>query len=30
MPVPPFAMAELPALRRLLEDAKLMPQALAS
>jgi 4-hydroxy-2-oxoglutarate aldolase len=30
MPLPPLAATELPALRRLLEDAKLMPQALAS
>jgi 4-hydroxy-2-oxoglutarate aldolase len=30
MPLPPFATAELPALRRLLEDAKLMPRAVAS
>jgi dihydrodipicolinate synthase/N-acetylneuraminate lyase len=30
MPLPPFAASELPALRRLLEDAKLMPRAVAS
>jgi 4-hydroxy-2-oxoglutarate aldolase len=30
MPLPPLAATELPALRRLLEDAKLMPRALAS
>jgi 4-hydroxy-2-oxoglutarate aldolase len=30
MPLPPLAASELPALRRLLEDAKLMPRALAS
>jgi 4-hydroxy-2-oxoglutarate aldolase len=30
MPLPPLPTAELPALRRLLEDAKLMPRALAS
>src|SRR5437764_1492062 len=29
-PLPPLAASELPALRRLLEDAKLMPRALAS
>lgn len=29
-PLPPLAAAELPTLRRLLEDAKLMPRALAS
>jgi 4-hydroxy-2-oxoglutarate aldolase len=30
LPLPPLAASELPALRRLLEDAKLMPRALAS
>lgn len=30
MPLPPLAASELPAFRRLLEDAKLMPRALAS
>jgi len=30
MPLPAFATSELPALRRLLEDAKLMPRAVAS
>jgi 4-hydroxy-2-oxoglutarate aldolase len=30
LPLPPLATTELPALRRLLEDAKLMPRALAS
>ncbi|MDQ6714210.1 MAG: dihydrodipicolinate synthase family protein, partial [Candidatus Dormibacteraeota bacterium] len=30
LPLPPFPATELPALRRLLEDAKLMPRALAS
>ena len=30
MPLPPLATSELPALRRLLEDAKLVPRALAS
>jgi 4-hydroxy-2-oxoglutarate aldolase len=30
LPLPPLPAAELPALRRLLEDAKLLPQALAS
>jgi 4-hydroxy-2-oxoglutarate aldolase len=30
MPLPPLAATELPTLRRLLEDAKLMPRALAS
>lgn len=30
MPVPPLPASELPALRQLLEDAKLMPRALAS
>jgi 4-hydroxy-2-oxoglutarate aldolase len=30
MPLPPFAASEIPALRRLLEDAKLMPRAVAS
>ena len=30
MPLPPLSAKELPALRRLLEDAKLMPRALAS
>jgi dihydrodipicolinate synthase/N-acetylneuraminate lyase len=29
-PLPPLAASELPALRRLLEDAKLTPRALAS
>src|SRR5438309_515171 len=29
-PLPPLAASELPALRRLMEDAKLMPRALAS
>ena len=30
LPLPPLAASELPALRRLMEDAKLMPRALAS
>jgi 4-hydroxy-2-oxoglutarate aldolase len=30
LPLPPLALSELPALQRLLEDAKLMPRALAS
>jgi hypothetical protein len=30
MPLPPLATTEIPVLRRLLEDAKLMPRALAS
>src|SRR5207237_7610362 len=30
VPLPPLAASELPALRRLLQDAKLMPRAIAS